>query len=182
MNLMLDAFLGLKRTSTPEFVKSTMDELVRQVSHIPPSDRGLWVADIFRLWVHKRHPRTGEKEKLLGRHMFLSLYDHYPETCIALVNERIFADMAYWKDCLLIWGMIHDMPLDNKAKFAKYNPLIEAFRGSMIGQRTEDLKALDTFVAPKRIRDIPKEDLVSMLQADGAKLPSITWIGKFCVR
>ncbi len=182
MNLILDAFLGLKRTSTPEFVKSTMDELVRQVSHIPPGDRGLWVADIFRLWVHKRHPRTGEKEKLLGRHMFLSLYDHYPETCIALVNERIFADMAYWKDCLLIWGMIHEMPLDNKAKFAKYNPLIEAFRGSMIGQRTEDLKALDTFVAPKRIRDIPKEDLVSMLQGDGVKLPSITWIGKYCVR
>jgi len=183
MNLMLDAFLGLKRTSTPEFIKSTIDELATQVHHIPfATDRGLWLADLFRLWVHKRHPRTGEKEKLLGRHMFLALYDHYPETCIALVNARIFADMAYWKDCLLIWGMIHEMSISDKAKFTKYNPLIEAFRESMMTQRTDDLKALDDFVKPQRVRDIPKDQLVAMLRADGAKIPSITWIGKYCVR
>ena len=181
-NLMLDAFLGLKRTSTPEFVKQTMDELVRQISHIPKPDQPLWVADIFRLWVHKRHPRSGEKEKQLGRQMFLSLYDHFPETCIALVNARIFADVSYWKDCLLIWGMIHEMPMTNKDKFAKYDPLIQAFRESMMGQRTEDLKALDTFVSPQRIRDIPKADLVTLLSAPGAKLPTLTWIGKYCVR
>jgi hypothetical protein len=113
-NLMLDAFLGLKRTSTPEFVRQTIDELVRQISHMSPGDQGLWVADLFRLWVHKRHPRSGEKEKQLGREMFLSLYDHFPETCITLVHARIFADMAYWKDCLLIWKMILEKPLANK--------------------------------------------------------------------
>ena len=181
-NLMLDAFLGLKRTSTPEFVKQTMDELVRQITHLPNTERALWVADIFRLWVHKRHPRSGEKEKLLGRQMFLSLYDHFPETCIALVNARIFADVSYWKDCLLIWGMILEMCLSNKDKFDKYDPLIQAFRESMMGQRTEDLKALDTFVSPNRIRDIPKADLVTLLSAPGAKLPTLTWIGKYCVR
>ena len=181
-NLMLDAFLGLKRTSTPEFVRQTIDELVRQISHMSPGDQGLWVADLFRLWVHKRHPRSGEKEKQLGREMFLSLYDHFPETCIALVHARIFADMAYWKDCLLIWKMILEKPLANKDKYAKYNPLIEAFRESMMSQRTEDLKALDTFVSPKRIRDIPKPDLVALLTSPGAKLPTLTWIGKYCVR
>ena len=183
MNLMLDAFLGLKQTSTPEFVKSTIDELVAQVGHLHHfKNTGLWLADLFRLWVHKRHPRTGEKEKMLGRHMFLALYDHFPETCIALTRAKIFADMAYWKDCLLIWGMINELPLGDKAKFAKYNPLIEAFRESMMHQRTEDLKALDDFVKPQRIRDIPKDQLVAMLRADGAKLPNITWVGKYCVR
>ena len=183
MNLMLDAFLGLKQTSTPEFIKSTIDELVAQVGHLHHfKNTGLWLADLFRLWVHKRHPRTGEKEKMLGRHMFLALYDHFPETCIALTHAKIFADMAYWKDCLLIWGMINDLPLSDKAKFAKYNPLIEAFRESMMHQRTEDLKALDNFVKPQRIRDIPKDSLVAMLRADGAKLPNITWVGKYCVR
>lgn len=181
-NLMLDAFLGLKRTSTPEFVRQTIDELVRQISHMSPGDQGLWVADLFRLWVHKRHPRSGEKEKQLGREMFLSLYDHFPETCITLVHARIFADMAYWKDCLLIWKMILEKPLANKDKYAKYNPLIEAFRESMMSQRTEDLKALDTFVSPKRIRDIPKPDLVALLTSPDAKLPTLTWIGKYCVR
>jgi hypothetical protein len=181
-NLMLDAFLGLKRTSTPEYIKTTIDELVRQIAHMPTEDRGLWLADLFRLWVHKRHPRTGEKEKLLGRTMFLALYDNFPETCLALVHARIFSDMAYWKDCHLIWGMIIEQPLDDKAKFAKYNPLIEAFRESMMSQRTEDLNALDVFVKPLRIRDIPKDDLIARLRVDGVKLPTLTWIGKYCVR
>ena len=183
-NLMLDAFLGLKQTSTPEFIKSTIDELVAQVGHLHHFKKtGLWLADLFRLWVHKRHPRSGEKEKLLGRHMFLALYDHFPQTCLDLVRAHIFADMAYWKDCLLIWGMINEQTSHgDKAKFDKYNPLIEAFRESMMSQRTTDLTALDEFVKPQRIRDIPKGKLVAMLQADGAKLPSITWIGKYCVR
>jgi len=181
-NLMLDAFLGLKRTSTAEYVTETITELVKQASFMSPEDQGLWIADLFRLWVHKRHPRSGEKEKQLGRQMFLALYDFFPQTCIALVNARIFADIAYWKDCLLIWGMIHDMPLSERVKFNKYNPLIEAFRESMMTQRTEDLKALDDFVSPKRIRDIPKSELVTLLATPGVKLPKLTWIGKYCVR
>jgi len=181
-NLMLDAFLGLKQTSTPEFIKSTIDELVRQLDHIPAAQRGEWVADIFRIWVHKRHPRVGEKEKLLGQRMFLELYNHFPETCIALVEARIFADMAYWKDALRIWSMINETSLTNRQTFDKYNPLIVAIRDSFMEQRSEDLKALDTFLTPGRIRDISKTDMVSRLKAAGAKPPQLTWIGKYCVR
>ena len=181
-NLMLDAFLGLKQTSTPEFIKSTIDELVRQLDYIPHDLRGEWVADIFRIWVHKRHPRVGEKEKLLGQRMFLELYNHFPETCIALVKERIFADMAYWKDALRIWSMINETSLTNRQKFDKYNPLIMAIRESFMAQRSEDLKALDTFLTPARIRNISKSDMVVRLKAVGAKPPQLTWIGKYCVR
>ena len=109
--------------------------------------------------------------------MFLALYDHFPDTCIALVKARIFADMAYWKDCLLIWSTIMKMDgMDTRGKFAKYNPLIEAFRESIMSQRTEDLQALDTFVAPRRIRDVSKDELVQLLQAPNAMLPSLTWM------
>ena len=182
-NLLLDAFLGLKRESTVEYINKTIGELVSQIQYKSEEERGMWIADIWRIWVHKRHPRTGEKEKALGRHMFLALYDHFPDTCIALVNARIFADMAYWKDCLLIWSTIMKMDgMDTRRKFAKYNPLIEAFRESIMTQRTEDLQALDTFVAPRRIRDVSKDELVQLLKAPGAKLPTLTWIGKYCVR
>ena len=181
-NLILDAFLGLKQTSTPEFIKSTIDELVQQLDYMPIVSRGQWVADIFRIWVHKRHPRVGEKEKLLGQRLFLELYNHFPETCIALVHARIFADMAYWKDCLRIWSMINESTLSNRESFDKYNPLIVAFRDSFMSQRTDDLKALDTFLTPARIRDISKTDMVARLKAPGAKPPQLTWIGKYCVR
>lgn len=182
-NLLLDAFLGLKRESTVEYINKTIGDLVSQIQYKSEEERGMWIADIWRIWVHKRHPRTGEKEKALGRHMFLALYDHFPDTCIALVKARIFADMAYWKDCLLIWSTIMKMGgMDTRQKFTKYNPLIEAFRESIMNQRTEDLQALDTFVAPRRIRDVSKEELIQLLKSPGTKLPTLTWIGKYCVR
>jgi len=181
-DLRLDAFLSLKRTTTQEEVVQTVAELVRQIKFQPEESRGEWVGDIWRIWVHKRHPRSGEKEKLLGRHMFIELYNHFPETCIMLVKARIFGDMAYWKDVLLIWGMINDIEMLEKAKFAKYDPLITAFRESFMEQRTEDLKALDDFIKPSRIRDIPKEELVRILKAEGVKLPTLSMIGKYCVR
>jgi hypothetical protein len=181
-NLMLDGFLGLKQSSTPEYIKSTITELVRQLDHMPIDQRGEWVADIFRIWVHKRHPRVGEKEKLLGQRMFFELYNHFPETCIELVNARIFADMAYWKDALRIWSMINETSLTNRQRFDKYNPLIVAIRDSFMDQRSEDLKALDSFLTPVRIRDISKTDMVARLKAVGAKAPQLTWIGKYCVR
>lgn len=181
-NLLLDTFLGLKQTSTPEFIKTTLAELVTQINYIPTDQRGEWVADIFRIWVHKRHPRVGEKEKLLGQRMFLELYNHFPETCIALVKVRIFADMAYWKDCLRIWSMINELSLTNRQRFDKFNPLIVAIRESFMSQRTEDLKALDNFLTPARVRDISKPDMVARLKGEGAKTPQLTWIGKYCVR
>jgi hypothetical protein len=181
-NLLLDAFVGLKRISTATEIGSMINELVVQINHIPEAERGQWIADIFRLWVHKRHPRSGEKEKAVGRSMFLSLYNHFPNTCIDLVTARIFADMAYWKECLLIWKDIMALEMSDRLRFDKFNPLIIAFRESMMTQRTEDLKALDQFVKPQRIRDVPKDTLVTMLKVNGAKLPSLSWIGKYCVR
>ena len=181
-DLRLDAFLSLKRTSTKEEVTKIVTELVRQINYQPEETRGEWVGDIWRIWVHKRHPRSGEKEKLLGRHMFLELYNHFPDTCINLVKARIFGDIAYWKDVLLIWGMINELEMVDKTKYAKYNPLIIAFRESFMEQRTDDLTALDEFITPLRIRDIPKDKLVVLLKEDGVTLPNLSMIGKYCVR
>ena len=181
-DLRLDAFLGLKRTSKPEYISSTINELVSQLNHLPLEQRGEWVADIWRIWLHKRHPRVGEKEKMLGRTMFIELYNHFPETCIMLVKANIFADMAYWKDVLLIWSDIHAIDMPARSLYEKYNPLIMAFRESFIAQRSSDLKALDGFLTPARIRDISKEDMVARLREPGAKIPQLSWVGKYCVR
>ena len=181
-DLRLDAFLSLKRTSTKEEVTDTINELVRQIKYQSEETKGEWVADIWRIWVHKRHPRSGEKEKLLGRHIFLELYNHFPNTCIDLVKARIFGDMAYWKDILLIWGMITEMNMADKTKYSKYNPLIIAFRESFMEQRTDDLKAIDEFISPARISDIPKDELVGLLKAKDVTLPTLSMVGKYCVR
>jgi hypothetical protein len=181
-DLRLDAFLGLTQYSTDEDIDRTMTELITQCSHVPTKDRGLYLADIWRLMVHKRQARTGERTRHLGRRMFFILYEHFPQTCIAMVKAQLIPDMGYWKDYLLIWKMIMERPISDKLKFEKYDPLIQAIRETMMTQRTEDLKRLDEFVAPQRIRDISKDALIGLLKASSAKLPSLTWIGKYCVR
>jgi hypothetical protein len=182
-DLRLDAFVNLNKESSLEKVVETVRDLVSQIEYLGSDEaKGEWVADIWRLWVHKRHPRVGEKEKLLGRRLFLELYNYYPETCISLVKARIFGDIAYWKEVMLIWGMIMDMTISDSAKFAKYNRLVEAFRISFMDQRNDDLKTLDTYLAPKKIRNISKVDLVSILRANKSGKPTISMIGKYCVR
>lgn len=181
-DLRVDAFLGLKRTSTVEYIIKTVDELVKQISYQPEDRRGEWVADIWRIWVHKRHPRSGEKEKMIGHRMFLALYDHFPETCIMLVKGRIFADMAYWKDILIMWGMINTMEMDMTSRYHKYNPLIEAFRSSIMTQRSADIQALDSFLSPLRIRDISKVQLIAIVHERSGTIPTISMVGKYCVR
>lgn len=180
-DLRVDAFLGLKRTSTAGYISDTVSELVAQIKHIPEDKRGEWVCDIWRIWVHKRHPRDGEKEKMIGHRMFLELFNHYPETCIMLVNGRIFGSIAYWKDILIIWGMINNMEMDDKAKYIKYNSLILAFRSSMMGQRSDDLTEIDRCIAPNRVRDISKEMVVDLVRESDKDI-SISMVGKYCVR
>jgi hypothetical protein len=182
-DLRVDAFLSLKKGMTFEEVSTTVGNLVSQLKYLrSDAERAEFVADIFRLWVHKRHPRKGEKEKLLGRQLFLALYDHFPKTCIMLVEARIFGDMAYWKDILLIWGMIMEFEMGESSKYNKYNSLIVAFRDSFMTQRSEDLKALDVFLTPSRINSIEKTTMVSKLRVKGATAPKLSMVGKYCVR
>ena len=181
-DIRVDAFLGLKRTSTTEYISKTVAELVSQIPYQPVDIRGEWVADIWRIWVHKRHPRSGEKEKMIGHRMFIDLYDHFPETCIMLVKARIFADMAYWKDILIIWGMINNMKMDIPTRHHKYNPLIEAFRNSIMSQRSDDINALDSFLSPHKMNDISKDILVNIVREKSGTIPTISMVGKYCVR
>ena len=181
-DIRLDAFLGLTQYSKDEDIDRTVTELIKQCDHVSKKDRGLYLADIWRLMVHKRQARTGERTRHLGRRMFFILYENFPQTCIAMVKAQLIPDMGYWKDYLLIWKMIMERPISDKLKFEKYDPLIQAIRETMMTQRTEDLKRLDEFVAPRRIRDISKSDLIVHLKASGAKLPNLTWVGKYCVR
>lgn len=179
----LDCFTNFSKDTDVDKVRSGVEKMISEAGFIRGNDKGQYIADVFKLWAHKRHAREGEKEKLLAYRYFLVLYDHYPKTCIQIVSERLFGEIGYWKDHLLIWGLINDMEMTENERYSKYNPLIEAFRDTYLAQRSDDLKNLDTFVTPHSIRNITTEKLESLLKScGGTALPQLTFVGKYCVR
>ncbi len=178
----VDHFTNFSKDTPPDKIRTGVEQMIKEADFIHGQDKGQYIADVFKLWAHKRHAREGEKEKLLAYRYFLVLFDHFPKTCLKIVTERIFGEIGYWKDHLLIWGLIMDITLTDKERFQKYDPLIRAFREVYLAQRADDLKALDEFITPHSIRTIESGTLETLLGAEGAKLPQLTFVGKYCVR
>lgn len=179
----VDAFTNLGRDSTPDYINTAINNMVREVECISDSaEKSLAAMNVFRLWVHKRHVRDGEKEKLLGYRYFLTLYNLYPATCCMLVKAGIFGDIGYWKDGLIIWKMILDMDIPTKAKYDKYNHLIESIRSSMLDVRGADLKILAEYVSPNILRNMDKGILRSYKDSSDMEKPSISRVGEWCMR
>ena len=179
----VDAFTNFNKDTPVNYIDSAINDMIREVRSISdPSEKEFAALNIFRLWVHKRHARDGEKEKLLGYRYFLALYNMFPNTCCAIVEARIFGEIGYWKDGPLIWGLINDMDMPKQTKYDKYNPLIMAIRKSMLDQRSEDLKALAEFVRPNNIRNMSKDQLRAFKSSITKESPSISRVGEWCVR
>ena len=179
----VDCFTNFSKDTSEDRIKAGISNMIAEIASQPTAElRGEAIADIFRLWQHKRHAREGEKEKILSYRYFLELYNHYPRTCIEIAASGLYGEIGYWKDYILIWGMIIDMDMDTEAKFRKYNPLIEAFRRAMLSQRNKDLKALDAFVTPNNISRISKAQFIELITAEDAQPPQISYVGKYVVR
>ena len=89
----------------------------------------------------------------MGRHMFLALYDHFPDTCI--VGEG-----TYLRGYGLLEGLSSHLVDDYEdgwygyREVCRHNPLIEAFETSIMTQQTK-LRHL-TPLRPRRIRDVSR--------------------------
>ena len=179
----VDAFTNFNKDTSVEYIDTTINEMIREVHNITDStDKEFAALNIFRLWVHKRHVRDGEKEKLLGYRYFLALYNMFPKTCCSIVEAGIFGEIGYWKDGLLIWGLINEMDIPNQTKYDKYNALIMSIRKSMLDQRSDDLKQLAEYVRPSNLRAMKKEDIRVFKSSTKKDNPCISRVGEWCVR
>ena len=174
----VDAFTNLTKDTSVETITDLIYKMIRQIEY--SDNKGEIIADIFRIWVHKRHAREGEKEKLLSYRYFLELYNIYPETCVEIVKKGIFGEIGYWKDLYLIWGIINDMELSDSERYRKYNRLIEAIRYSILTQRDSDLQEI-TGKLGHRVSTMNNDDLEKMVRGKEIKF-SISYVGKYCVR
>ncbi|MBD74047.1 MAG: hypothetical protein CMM96_00935 [Rickettsiales bacterium] len=190
-NSAVDFFTGVLQEITPEAFDTLFGSLMAGIKQCSTAEqKAQYVTDIFRLMAHKREPSRdktdgGEGIKNYPRIMFLRLYDTYPQTCIDLVKSGFFAHYGYWKDLLVIWAMVNETgTLTKRQRFDHYNPLILAIRETYLKARTEDLRTLMDFVAPKKLQDYDKDAFTRFIdqQMETGELPDLCPVGKWCVR
>ena len=198
----LDAFTNLNKDTSVEDIRSKITGMVKEIkdasvnttsSQSQPADPdcnseilGEYIADIFRIWVHKRHAREGEKEKILSYRYFLELFEFFPETCITLARSTLFGEIGYWKDYYLIWRLINEKELADIDRYNKYNKLICGFRHSILTQRQTDLCKLKEYVGARKLASINNTDLEQVLKdkskEEGVEKLTLSYVGKYCVR
>ena len=179
----VDAFTNFNKDTPVEYIDKAINAMIKEVHSISdPAEKEFAAMNIFRLWVHKRHARDGEKEKLLGYNYFLALYNIFPNTCCKIVEAGLFGEIGYWKDGVLIWGLINKMEMPKMEKYHKYNSLIVSIRKSMLDQRSEDLKMLADYVRPNNIRGMTASQLRDFKASSSKEKPSISRVGEWCVR
>jgi len=187
----VDFFTGLLQEIPEDAFNTLYDRLMAGLTACTtPDQKAQHIADVFRLMAHKREPSRdktdgGEGIKNYPRLMFLRLYDTYPNTCIELVKSGFFAHYGYWKDLLVIWATANEKgTMTKRARFDKYNPLILAIRETYLKARTDDLRTLMEFVAPKKLQSFEKDAFTSLidLALKKGELPALSTVGKWCVR
>ena len=163
----VDCFTNFNKETSVDAINKGLINMLYQVKH--SNDIGEGIADIFKLWCHKRHAREGEKEKLLSYRYFLELYDYYPNTMIEIAGSGLFGEIGYWKDYNLIWGMINRLEMSDSDRYTKYNKLIMSFRKALLTQRTNDLKEVSKFVSPRKLGDISNEEFDMIVLPGGGE-------------
>lgn len=187
----VDFFTGVLQEITPDAFDTLFNGLMAGITKCATREqKAHYMADVFRLMAHKREPSRdktdgGEGIKNYPRIMFLRLYDTYPDTCIELVKSGFFAHYGYWKDLLVIWAAANTTgTLPKRQRFDHYNPLILAIRETYLKARTDDLRTLMDFVAPKKLQDYDNASFTRLIDQQLAKgeLPDLSPVGKWCVR
>ena len=191
-NSVLDSFVNILKDTDKNAVHMAVKRMIQDISYLSTDqERAQTIHDIFILAFHKRatskvinmeQVSDGEGLKNVYYEYIIELYNYYPRTIIELVNKRDMFMYGYWKDILLIWEKINNIDISIEDKYLKYNPLITAFRHTIIQQRGEDLDSVYETFGFNTIKDMNETQFTTLLTIKEDINIKISYIGKYCVR
>ena len=191
-NSVLDAFVNILRDTDANTVCKAVKQMISDIDYLSSDEeRAQTIHDIFILAFHKRATSKvinkeqisdGEGLKNVYYEYILELYNFYPKTIISLVNRRDMFMYGYWKDIYLIWEKINKLDISVEEKYVKYNPLMLAFRHTIIQQRGDDLDLVYKTFGKDTIKDMNESQFTSLLNSNPNVDIKISYIGKYCVR
>ena len=190
-NSILDSFVNLLKDTDVSKIRYSVQTMINDLKYYSDEEKGQKIHDIFILSFHKRGTSKiynseqiadGEGLKNVFYEYILELYNFYPKTIIELIKERAIYRYGYWKDALLIWKKINAKEMDITEKFQKYDPLIKAFRESILTQREEDLDQVYSSFPANNIKNMNENQFKQLVSDTPGINIQISYVGKYCVR
>ena len=130
------AFNGMLRDTPESRVYQLMDNVRQTAMSSGGSFESSAVADLFVTWAHCRDRNDGKGERAVSYHMFMWLYEHFPQTTFDLLSQ--YPTLGYWKDLSQLYLLAHQ---------TKSGPRWTAFKRNIVccftNQLTKDVDELN---------------------------------------
>jgi len=130
------AFNGMLRNTPESRVYQLMDNVLKAAKFAGGSFESSAVADLFVTWAQCRDRNDGKGERAVSYHMFMSLYDYFPQTTFDLLSQ--YPKLGYWKDLSQLYLLAHQ---------TKNGPKWNAFKRNIVccftNQLTKDADELE---------------------------------------
>ena len=130
------AFNGMLRNTPESRVYQLMDNVLKAAKSAGGYFESSAVADLFVTWAQCRDRNDGKGERAVSYHMFMSLYDYFPQTTFDLLSQ--YPKLGYWKDLSQLYLLAHQ---------TKNGPKWDEFKRSIVccftNQLTNDVCELE---------------------------------------
>ena len=163
------AFNGMLRNTSTERVYQLMDNVLETARSVRGSFESSAIADLFVIWAHCRDRNDGKGERAVSYHMFMWLYEHFPQTTFDLLSK--YPTLGYWKDLSQLYLLAHQTKSGPKWDTFKKN-IVRCFTDQLIidtdklelNSRSTDVSLCAKYV-PKEGRSFDKKTKITKVIA-----------------
>lgn len=99
------AFNGMLRNTPETRVYELMNNVLQTARSAGGSFESSAIVDMFVSWAQCRDRNNGKGERTVSYHMFMWLYEHFPQTTFELLSQ--YPTLGYWKDLSQLYLLAH---------------------------------------------------------------------------
>ena len=129
------SFNGMLRNTSEERVYELMENVRQEAKTAGGTFEGEAIADLFVTWAHCRDRNEGKGERLVSYHMFMWLYEHFPQTTLDSFLTY-FTVYGYWKDLSQVYLLAYNK--SKSTKHQKWNTLKNRIVSAFVSQLRQD--------------------------------------------
>lgn len=128
------AFNGMLRNTPETRVYELMNNVLQTARSAGGSFESSAVVDLFVSWAQCRDRNNGKGERAVSYHMFMWLYENFPQTTFNLLSQ--YPTLGYWKDLSQLYLLAHQTKTGSNWDTFKKN-IVRCFTNQLVKDEQE---------------------------------------------
>ena len=128
------AFNGMLRNTPETRVYELMNNVLQTARSAGGSFESSAIVDLFVSWAQCRDRNNGKGERAVSYHMFMWLYEHFPQTTFNLLSQ--YPTLGYWKDLSQLYLLAHQTKTGSNWDTFKKN-IVRCFTNQLVKDEQE---------------------------------------------